>query len=99
MTKRPSSLFLAAVLAFGITAAAQAQVVNSRTGAPTGVGGTASSGTGVRTGQGPLSQPVPPASSSISNSQQNQNQQGTIQRPQGSLGPVQTVPPQKPFGQ
>src|ERR1041385_5408617 len=61
----------------------------------TGVGGTASSGTGVRTGQSPLSQPIPPATSTI-NPQQNFQQ--APQRPQNFRGPAMTYPSQHPFG-
>jgi hypothetical protein len=61
----------------------------------TGMGGTATSGTGVRTGKGPLSQPIPPATSTT-NPQQNPQQ--NPQRPQNTPGPAQTNPPQEPFG-
>jgi hypothetical protein len=57
----------------------------------TGMGGTATSGTGVRTGKGPLSQPIPPATSTT-------NPQQNPQRPQNTPGPAQTNPPQEPFG-
>ena len=96
MTKIQLLPFLATLVLFGIPADAHAQAINPNTGAPIGVGGTASSGTGVPTGQGALPQPVPPASSSIYNSRQ--NLQGGTQRPQGTPGPVQTNPAQNPFG-
>lgn len=60
-----------------------------------GVGGTATTGTGVRTGQGPLAQPVPPATS-LTNTQQNNSLNS--QRPINSQGPAQTNPSQTPFG-
>jgi hypothetical protein len=52
-------------------------------------------GAGVRTGQGPLSQPIPPATSTIN---PQQNSQGNLLRPQNMPGPAQTNPPQQPFG-
>src|SRR5262245_6704865 len=62
-------------------------------------GGTYGTGgsTGVRTGQGPLSQPIPPATS-LANPNQNFNYQQTPNRPQNYGGPAQTNPPQNPFG-
>ena len=53
------------------------------------------SGTGVPTGQGPLSQPVPPA---VSTTNPQQNSSGRILHPQNMPGPAQTNPPQEPFG-
>jgi hypothetical protein len=50
---------------------------------------------GVRTGQGPLSQPIPPA---VSTTNPQQNSQGGILRPQNMQGPAQTNPSQNPFG-
>jgi hypothetical protein len=61
----------------------------------TGMGGTATSGTGVRTGKGSLSQPIPPA---VSTTNPQQNPQQNLQRPQNMQGPAQTNPPQEPFG-
>ena len=90
-----SSLLLASLLTVGFLTGAQAQQGQITNSGPK-MGGTASSGTGVRTGQGALSQPVPPAASSIYNSQQ--NLQGGPQRPQGIQGPVLTYPSQQPFG-
>lgn len=57
----------------------------------TGMGGSATSGTGARTGHGPLSQPIPPATSTL-NPQQDPN------RPQSRRGPAQTNPSPQPFG-
>jgi len=59
-------------------------------------GGATNTNCGVRTGHGPLTQPIPPAVSTI-NSQNNQNPQG-IQRSQNLPGPAQTNLPQQPFG-
>ena len=56
-----------------------------------GIGGTATSGTGVKTGKGPLSQPIPPAASTL-------NPQQNPQRPLNTRGPTLTNPPQQPFG-
>lgn len=58
-----------------------------RTGMQTGAGGSATSGTGVRTGTGALSQPVPPATS-------------TLPPQQGIVAPQQrlTYPSPQPFG-
>ena len=61
----------------------------------TGMGGTATSGTAVKTGQGPLSQPIPPATSTT-NPQQNSQQ--NPQRPINMQAPAQTNPSQQPFG-
>jgi len=72
-------------------AAAPAKPAATRSDTRTGMGGTATSGTGVRTGQGPLSQPIPPATSTT-------NPQQNPQRPQNTQGPAQTNPPQQPFG-
>jgi hypothetical protein len=60
-----------------------------------GMGGTATTGHGVKTGQGPLSQPIPPA---VSTTNPQQNLQQSPQRPQNMPGPTQTNPPQQPFG-
>jgi hypothetical protein len=89
-------LLFASLLTLGLLSGALAQN-SQRTNTAPKMGGTASSGTGVRTGQGPLSQPVPPAASSIYNSQQNLQGNNT-QRPQGMRGPVQTYPSEQPFG-
>lgn len=94
-TMKPSSFLFASLLTLGLFSGAHAQDGQTMNSGPK-MGGTASSGTGVKTGQGPLSQPVPPAASSIYNSQQ--NLQGNPQRPQGARGPVQTYPSQQPFG-
>ena len=90
-----ASPLISVLLMLGFLTAAHAQVTNPNSHTPTGVGGTASSGTGVRTGQGALSQPVAPAASSLNNQQ---NLQGSTQRPLNSSSPVQTFPSQQPFG-
>jgi hypothetical protein len=85
---------LAIVLMLGAVASSHAQgaaVTSDGDNPSAGMGGNATSGTGTRTGHGPLSQPVPPATSTII-PQQNP------QRPQNTWGPVQTNPPQQPFG-
>jgi hypothetical protein len=89
------SLLLASLLTVGLLTGAQAQS-GQTTNSERKMGGTASGGTGVRTGRGPLSQPIPPAAGSIYNSQQ--NLQGGPLRPQGVQGPVLTSPSQQPFG-
>ncbi len=48
-------------------------------------------GSGVKTGRGPLAQPTPPATSTMKPQQDSQ-------RPQNMQGPAQTNPPQHPFG-
>ena len=53
--------------------------------------GPATSGTGVKTGQGPLTKPIPPAVSTV-------NPPHNPQLPQNMRGPVHTNPPQEPFG-
>jgi hypothetical protein len=58
-------------------------------------GGNPNTGTGVATGRGPLSQPVPPA---VSTTNPRQNLQQGPQRPQNSGGPALTNPSQQPFG-
>ena len=58
-------------------------------------GGSAATGTGVKTGHGPLSQPIPPA---VSTTNPRQNLEQNPQRPQNMQGPAQTNPPQEPFG-
>jgi hypothetical protein len=67
------------------------------TARPGGVYGTGG-GTGVRTGRGPLSQPIPPATSLI-NPRQNYYYPQTPYRPQYYGGPAVTNPPQYPFGE
>jgi hypothetical protein len=54
-------------------------------------GGTATTGTGVKTGKGPLTQPIPPAVSTS-------NPPHNPQLPQNMQGPVHTNPPKEPFG-
>lgn len=84
-----SSRLIATALALGTTGAsytpALVQAQDSR------VGGSATSGTAVRTGRGPLSYPVPPAVSTL-------NPPQSPQRPQGFRGPAMTSPPAHPFG-
>ncbi len=52
-------------------------------------------GVGVKTGKGPLSEPIPPATSTTN---PQQNSQGNILRPRNMPGPALTNPPQQPFG-
>jgi hypothetical protein len=70
-----------------IAALALGTVAGSRTYAQ----GTATTGTGVRTGRGPLAHPVPPAVSTL-------NPPYTSQRPQNFRGPASTYPSPYPFG-
>jgi hypothetical protein len=90
--------FFATALIFGSVAGAHAQgTADSITNPGTGMErngtseGTATTGTGVKTGRGPLSQPIPPATSTI-------NPQQNPQRPLNTWGPAQTNPPEQPFG-
>ena len=97
--KGKTSYLLATLLVLGSSTGTLAQGTKDTDGAAnsqksntgTGMGGTATSGTGVRTGKGPLSQPIPPATSTT-------NPQQNPQRPQNTPGPAQTNPPQEPFG-
>lgn len=66
-------------------------MVAADSGLQTGAGGTATTGTAVRTGHSPLSQPVPPAVSTL-------NPPQSSQRPQNFRGPAQTYPSANPFG-
>ena len=90
-------LLAATLLTLGIIGISHAQYIGYPENAETNttpnsnVGGTASSGTGVRTGHGPILQPIPPATSTL-NPQQNPN------RPQGAPGPALTYPSPQPFG-
>jgi hypothetical protein len=77
-------------------AVADPSFAQSQSGMSTGVGGTATTGTAVRTGRGALSQPVGPAASTV-NPQQNYNQGGPS-RPANVPGPASTYPSQQPFG-
>lgn len=72
---------------------------SGRGGYVTGLGGSYGTGgtTGIRTGQGPLSQPIPPATS-LTNPRQNYYYPQTPNRPQYYGGPAVTNPPQYPFG-
>jgi hypothetical protein len=89
---------LAGLTVIGSLSAAHAQGYRDSGGYVTAPGGTygTGGGTGVRTGQGPLSQPVPPATS-LSNPQQNYYNGRTHGGPYYG-GPAQTNPPQNPFG-
>jgi hypothetical protein len=91
MTRVKTSYLLATLLVLGSSTGTFAQGTKD----DSGMGGTATSGTGVRTGKGPLSKPIPPATSTT-NPQQNLQQ--SPQRPQSTPGPAQTNPPQEPFG-
>jgi hypothetical protein len=80
------------------TAVADAQGAGNITSTTTGQNsnsGSESGGTGVKTGHGPLSQPIPPA---VSTTNPGQNLQNSPQRPVYSPGPATTNPPQQPFG-
>lgn len=95
--------FLAALLLLAGTAGANAQSAGDNGGhatrqkarAGSDAGGTETKGTGVRTGSGPLSQPIPPA---VSTTNPGQNLQQYPQRPSNAPGPALTNPPQQPFG-
>jgi hypothetical protein len=88
MTSQKTRLMAAILVVVTSTAAARAQGTG-RIG--TGAGGTATTGTGVPTGSGALSQPIPPAASTL-------NPPPNRQRPQNYRGPALTSPPQNPFG-
>jgi hypothetical protein len=99
MTTVKTSCLLVTLLVLGSSGGTLAQGTGDPGGAAnshksntgTGMGGTATSGTGVRTGKGPLLKPIPPATSTT-------NRQQNPQRPQNTPGPAQTNPPQEPFG-
>ena len=78
---------LAMLLAFGCVSGAHAQGAGTKNN---GASAPPSTGRGIETGHGPLSQPIAPAVSMINS----QNRQ----RSQNMQGPVQTNPPQQPFG-
>jgi hypothetical protein len=83
---------LATALTLGSIGGINAQGVTESAANPdNSAGGTATTGTGVRTGHGPLSQPIPPATN-LTNPQQGS------QRPGYTWGPAQTNPPEHPFG-
>jgi hypothetical protein len=84
----PTCQVLAILLVFGSIADARAQGVSQQN--TSRIGGTATTGIGVKTGRGPLSQRIPPAVSTAN--PQNPN------RPQNMQGPAQTSPSQQPFG-
>lgn len=91
---------LTASLVLGNSPIANAQGTNQYGGSGgyvTGQGGSYGAGTGARTGQGPLSQPVPPATS-LTNPRQNYYYPQSPNRPQNYGGPAVTNPPQYPFG-
>ena len=90
MKHTSSSVFFAGILVLGLTTVVQAQGTGQNM-----YGGTASGGSGVTTGVGPLTQPIAPAQSSAN---PRQNMQQNTQRPQNAPGPVQTNPAQNPFG-
>ena len=95
------SRLLISLVALGSIPGAHAQGTNQYGGGsyatrPGGFYGTGG-GTGVRTGRGPLSQPVPPATS-LANPGQNYYYPQTPYRPQNYWGPAVTNPPQYPFG-
>ncbi len=69
--------------------------VQSHTIRHTGKDRAGTSGTGVKTGKGALSEPIPPATSTTN---PQQNLQGNLLRPQNMPGPARTNPPQHPFG-
>ena len=81
---------LVTLLALGSFAAAHAQGTNDNI-----VGGTATTRGGVKTGKGPLTQPIPPA---VSTTNPNQNLQQVPLRPQNIPGPALTNPSPQPFG-
>lgn len=94
MTPAKASLIAATLLMLGTIAGAHAQNAgssNNSTNNGTNVGGTSSSGTGVKTGQGPLTRPIPPATSMA-------NPRQDPQRPLNAQGPAQTTPAKQPFG-
>jgi hypothetical protein len=95
MTFAKFGRLLVGLAVIGSLSAAHAQ---QRYGNSGGYGGTYSTGggTGVRTGQGPLSQPIPPATS-LANPRQNYYN-GQINGGPYYGGPAQTNPPQNPFG-
>ena len=90
MTNTHSSWLLVGLVLLGSAASASAQPAGGNNAAQIGT-----SGAPVTTGVGPLSQPIPPAASTAN---PRQNFQQGAQRPQNYGGPVQTNPPQQPFG-
>lgn len=99
MGKTKAVYLFATLLVVGSVAGAYCQGVGDTDGVTTsrklhtgtGAGGTAASGSGVRTGKGPLSKSVPPAVSTT-------NPQQDPRRPLNSQGAVPTNPPTEPFG-
>jgi hypothetical protein len=84
---------LALLLALGSIAGANAQGIHDNN--DNGKADKGTSGSGVKTGRGPLSYPIPPA---VSTTNPNQNYQRGPERPQNMPGPALTNPPQQPFG-
>ena len=88
---RNPAFFVAAAFLLVSMAIAQAQGTEQTRDAGNGVGGTASTGTGVKTGHGPNMQPGPAVGTMNPpyNSNRPMNRQG---------GPTLTHPPKHPFG-
>lgn len=89
-------LLLASALIFGSAAGALAQgtadsIARGSAGIDRNGSPNRGTGTAVKTGRGPLSQPIPPAVSAT-------NPQQNPQRPLNTWGPQQTNPPPQPFG-
>jgi hypothetical protein len=98
VTWSKTSCVVAGLLLLAGTAAANAQGTDNSGSTTTGQNsnsGSESRGTGVKTGRGPLSQPIPPA---VSTTNPGQNLQQSPQRPVSSPGPATTNPSQQPFG-
>lgn len=87
---------VAAAIVVGNIPIANVQGTNQNGGSGSGTG-QATYGTGARTGPGPLSQPVPPATS-LANPRQNYYAPQTPNRPQNYGGPATTNPSSHPFG-
>lgn len=84
------------LLAAGVAANAQGTGYNGSTTTGQSSNGSPENGkTAVKTGRGPLSQPLPPA---VSTTNPAQNLQQSPQRPAYSPGPAVTNPSQQPFG-
>ena len=84
---------LALLLALGSVAAAHAQGTHDNT--DTEKSDTTNKPSGVKTGHGPLSKPIPPA---VSTTNPNEYLQQNPQRPQKHAGARETNPPKEPFG-
>ena len=83
------------LLAGGVAANAQGTGYDGTTTGQSSDGSPENGKTAVKTGRGPLSQPLPPA---VSTTNPGQNLQQAPQRPVYSPGPTMTNPPQHPFG-